>query len=306
MSGAMHRRGALAGLVSVGLTAAASAQQAAPVLQGFATPEAAAVALTEAIRRLDGKAVAAILGDRWREFIPTDDKDFGRDRPTYLAGWDEIHHVKVDGDKAIVEVGKTGWTLPVPIVKGGSEWRFDVAAGLDELAAREFGRNELGAIQTLMAIADAQRDYAAMDPMKTGSPVYARRLLASPGRMDGLYWPSAAGRPQSPLGVQVAHSQGDGLTPGAHYGYNYRLLYGQGPAARGGAHDYLVKDRLIGGFAAIAWPKRYGETGIMTFIMGYDGVVYQQDLGTETAQRAATILTFNPDKGWEKADMALP
>ena len=142
--------------------------------------------------------------------------------------------------------------------------------------------------------------------MKTGSPVYARRLNSLPGRKDGLYWPTAAGEPQSPLGELVASSQADGSAPGEQYGYNFRLLYGQGPAASGGAHDYIVNGRMIGGFAAIAWPVAYGKTGIKTFVMGYKGDVYEQDLGPQTAQHAASITSFNPDKGWEKADTALP
>jgi hypothetical protein len=194
----------------------------------------------------------------------------------------------------------------MPIVKDGADWRFDSVAGFDEMIARELGRNEFGAIQTLLAIGDAERDYAVMDPMKTGGTAYARRLLSSAGKMDGLYWPTAPGQPQSPLGADVAHSQPDGKFPGDHYGYNFRLLYAQGAAAPGGARDYIIKGRMIGGFGAIAWPVRYGETGIMTFIMGHDGVVYQQDLGPGTAQKAAAIIAFNPDKGWEKADMTPP
>ena len=211
-----------------------------------------------------------------------------------------------NGTKAMVEVGTSAWTLPIPIVKDGNEWRFDPVAGFNEMAERELGRNELGAIQTLLAIGDAEREYAELDPMKTGNPVYARRLLSSLGKKDGLYWPSAPGQPQSPLGEEVAYSQPDGKFPGGYYGYNFRLLYGQGSAAAGGARDYIVNGRMIGGFGAIAWPARYGESGIMTFIMGYDGIVYQQDLGPQTAQRAAGIVTFNPDKGWQKADLTPP
>ncbi len=139
-----------------------------------------------------------------------------------------------------------------------------------------------------------------LDPMKTGSTAYARHLLSSPGKKDGLYWPSGRGEPKSPLGARVAHSQPDGKLPGAHYGYNFRLLYGQGPAAPGGAREYIVRGRMIGGFGVIAWPVRYGETGIMTFIMGPDGIVYQQDLGPNTAQLAASSVAFNPDKGWKR------
>jgi hypothetical protein len=314
----------LAAALTLALTTASSAQPAASVtpnsaaaatdavgkLQAFPTPEAAADALTGAARRDDDKEIEAILGGPWDVLLPTMNDGYRRDRATYLAAWDKQHRIIIDpasnGTKAIVEVGDTTWTLPIPIVKDGNDWRFDPLAGFDEMVDRELGRNEFGAIQTLLAIGDAEREYAELDPMKTGSPVYARRLLSSPGRKDGLYWPSAPGQPESPLGAEVAHSQPDGKFPGDHYGYNFRLLYGQGPAAPGGARDYIVKDRMIGGYGAVAWPVRYGETGIMTFITGHDGIVYQQDLGPQTAERAAAIVTFNPDKGWQKADLTPP
>ena len=306
MSNSILRRGLLAQVFVAGLGAAAAAQQAAK-LQGFPTAEAAAAALTEAVRRSDNKALAAMLGGDWTDFVQSAKDVSDRGRVHYLAAWDENHVVTVtDGTKATVAVGKDGWTLPIPIVKDGAEWRFDIAAGYKEIQARQFGYDELGAIQTLLAIVDAQFEYVELDPMKTGWPQYARRLLSSPGRKDGLYWPSAPGEPLSPLGAQVANAQADGSAPGGHYGYNFRLLHAQGPAAPGGAHDYLVNDRMIGGFAAMAWPVRYGDTGVMTFIVSFHGVVYQQDLGEDTAQRATSIAAFNPDKGWEKADTAPP
>jgi hypothetical protein len=141
-----------------------------------------------------------------------------------------------------------------------------------------------------------------MDPMKTGSSVYARRLKSLPGKKDGLYWPAKPGEPESPLGELVANAQDDGIAPGGHYGYNFRLLYAQGPAAPGGALNYLVNGRMLS-FAAIAWPGHYGETGIMTFMVNHDGVLYQRDLGPETRLLAPAIASFNPEKGWEKADV---
>ena len=301
MSGTVLRRGLLAPVFLTALAGRAVAQRAGKT-QGFATPDAAATALTEAVRKDDDKAIAAMLGEWWRVFVPNRERDFGRERARYLAAWDDSHKVTIDGDKAIVEVGKTGWTLPIPLVKDGAEWRFDSEAGIDELGAREIGRDELGAIQTLLAIVDAQREYAAMDPMKTGSPVYARRLKSLPGKKDGLYWPPAPGEPESPLGELVANAQDDGIAPGGHYGYNFHLLYAQGPAALGGVRDYLVNGRMLS-FAAIAWPGHYGETGIMTFMVNYDGVVYQRDLGPETRLLAPATASFNPEKGWEKADV---
>ena len=306
----MIRRGLVASLLMLGLAAGALAQSSVGTLQGFPTPEAAADALTDAMRRGDDKAMEAILGAPGRVLMPLKNDSFKRDLATYLAAWDKQHKVTIDpksnGARAIVEVGTSGWTLPIPIVKDGSDWRFDPVAGFNEMAERRLGRNELGAIQTLLAIGDAERDYAVMDPMKTGATAYARRLLSSPGKKDGLYWPTTPGQPASPLGEHVAQSQIDGKFPGDQYGYNFRLLYSQGPAAPGGARDYIVKGRMIGGFAAIAWPARYGESGIMTFIVNHDGVVYEQDLGPNTAQRAASIVAFNPDKDWKKADLTPP
>ena len=301
----MFRRGLLAPALLLGAVASAAAQQPATT-QGFATADAAMDALVSALKRQDNKALAAILGPWWLDFIPTSDRNFERSKAAFLAAWTVDHKVIVQGDKAIVEVGTTGWTWPVPLKKDGAAWRFDAKAGAQEMVDREIGRNELGAIQTLLAIGDAQRDYAELNPMKASAPAYARRLLSSPGRMDGLYWPPAAGRPESPLGAQLAISQPDGTAPGGHYGYNYRLLYAQGPAAAGGARDYIVSGRMIGGFAAIAWPAIYGVTGIMTFMVGPDDVVWQQDFGPDTARRAASMTVFNPDQSWQKADMTPP
>jgi hypothetical protein len=305
MSGTMFRRGLLALAVFVGLAGGAVAQQA-PKLQGFPTAEAAANAFTDAVRKGDQKTLGALLGPQWGEFVPATSEQRQERRKAYLAAWDESHEVKVSGDKATIMAGKAGWTLPIPLVKDGAEWRFDPVAGWREMRLRQIGHDEAAVVQTMLAIVDAQRDYAAMDPMKTGSPVYARRLLSSPGRKDGLYWEAKPGEPQSPLGPAVARAQVDGNAPDGHYGYHFRLLYGQGPAAPGGARDYIVKGRMIGGFGAIAWPVRYGVTGVMTFIVDYKGEVYQQDLGPETAQRAGMINIFNPDKGWVKADMTPP
>ena len=304
MSGSYLRRGLLALVLLAGFAVTAVAQ---PKLQAFPTADAAAAAFTDAVRAKNVKALAAMLGAGWDKFVPADADERDRRRTEYLAAWDESHKVTVtDGTKAVIEAGKAGWTLPIPIVKSGAEWHFDLEAGRAEMRARLIGRDELAVIQTMLAIADAQRDYAALDPMNTGAPAYARRLLSSPGKKDGLRWEAPAGQPPSPLGPAVAKAQAGSSTPDGHYGYNFRLLYAQGPAAPGGARDYIINGRMIGGFAAIAWPVRYGETGVMTFIVSQSGDVYQRDLGPETAQRAAAMVTFNPDKDWTKADMTPP
>ena len=284
--------------------APASAQTQAPALQGFPTPDAAAEALTEAIRKQDDKAIGRILGVDWHDLIPGSDWQDDELREQFLKAWDENHRIiQETPDKALVGAGTTGWISPIPIVKQGNEWRFDVDAGRIELAARLIGRNELAVIQTLLAIVDAQHDYAALDPMKLGVPVYARRLMSSPGLKNGLYWEARPGEPPSPLGPLLAKAQPGEVERDGYYGYRFRLLYSQGPDAPGGARDYLVRDRMMGGFAVIAWPVRYGETGVSTFMVSNDGDVYEKNLGEDTAKQAAAITVFNPDKSWEKADM---
>ena len=285
---------------------AATAQ--APAQRSFATPELGADTLTKALRDNDDKTVAAILGANWRDFVPGTRAEEDRQRASFLKSWDEGHKIVLNdkGDRALVQIGKTGYVMPIPLVKEAAGWHFDGKAGRAEIQARYIGRNELTAVQTLLAIGDAERDYAAQDPMKTGSPVFARRLLSSPGNKDGLYWPTRPGEPESPLRALVAHAQVDVKEGGGYFGYHYRLLYGQGPDAPGGAYPYLVNGRMIGGFAAIAWPVKYGDTGVMTFIVSHSGQVYEQDLGPDTAQRAGNIAVFNPDSKWQKSDMTPP
>ena len=322
MSTTFMRRGLLAliclACLSLGATAqtppgptptpqTSQANKPAPQLRSFPTPETAAETITEALRKDDDKTIKAILGAGWRDLIPGTKEDEDETRTKYLAAWDEGHKIVLSGDdKAQVEVGKTGFLMAIPIVKQDGVWRFDVEAGQQEIEARFIGRNEYRAIQTLLAIVDAQRDYAAMDPMKIGAPTYARRLLSSPGKKDGLYWETQPGEPDSPLGPLVAKAQQGAKEGEGYYGYHYRLLYGQGPDAPGGAYSYRVNGRMVGGFAVIAWPVTYGDTGVMTFIVSHNSDVYEQDLGPNTAQKAGNISVFNPDKDWQKADMTPP
>lgn len=310
MIGRRARRLLLALSLVVGLAAgvvtSATAQQAK--LQSFPTASAAADALTEAIQKDDSKTIDAILGPGWFDSVVGDPDDHDKLREKFLAAWQASHKVVVEGDRATVEVGTTGWVSPIPIVKEGAEWRYDVVAGRKEIVARRIGRDELSVIQSLLAIVDAQHEYAAVDPMKTGTPVYARRLLSTPGTKNGLYWETAPGEPESPLGPALATAQslGQGGSGHGYYGYRFRLLYAQGPDAQGGAYDYLVDNRMIGGFAVIAWPVKYDDTGVMTFIVNQGGTVYERDLGPDTEAKAAAIMVFNPDKEWDKADTTPP
>jgi hypothetical protein len=260
--------------------------------QTFPSPDAAAQAFVDAVKRGDDGP--------WRALLPPPSEDDEEIRERFLEAWAESHKIVPDGDaRAMIEVGTKGWTLPIPLVRDGTVWRFDLEAGRAEIKARAIGRNELSTVQTLLALVDAQLDYATLDPMKTGRVQYARRLLSSPGRKDGLYWPTAPGEPQSPIGPELANAQ---VASGIYNGYRYRLLYFQGPAAPGGAREYLINGRMLG-FAIIAWPAEYGETGVSTFITSHDGVVYERDFGPDTQTQATNMTAFNPDKDWEKADM---
>jgi hypothetical protein len=315
----LKKSGALALLLAVGLFTAAQAQAPIPTpaqpqaqtqadkQRRFATAEEAANALTEAIRKDDNAAVQAILGTGWRDLIPGNTEHEDDLRKRFIEAWDQAHKVITEGaDKAFIEAGTTGWISPLPLIKDARGWYYDVEAGRKEIIAREIGRDEYTVIQTLLAIVDAQRDYVSMDPMKTGVPTYARRLLSSPGQKNGLYWEAKPGQPESPLGELVAKAQ-PGDAPGeGYFGYRFRMLYGQGQDAPGGAYSYLVNDRMIGGFAVIAWPVTYGETGVSTFMVSQSGDVYEKDLGPDTPTAAAAITVFNPDKTWDKADMTPP
>lgn len=273
-----------------------------PGQQAYQSPQAAFDTLVDAVRRVDTGQMQKLFGNNYREIVPVDPDDGDEARKKFLAACDKGRKINTEGDaKAILEVGDTGWRFPIPLVKRADGWRFDMAAGKEQMKHRQIGRNELAVIQVLLAIVDAQKDYFAANPMKTDPPQYARRLLSSPGKKDGLFWAQKQGDPESPLGELVAHAQAGGASQG-YYGYNYRLLYAQGPNAPGGAYDYLVKDKMIGGYAIIAWPVRYGETGIKTFMVNHDGVVYEMDFGANTANAVAQIRSFDPDKSWEKSD----
>jgi hypothetical protein len=276
-------------------TPAALAQQ-----KTFASPEAAMNAFGEAIATTDDAAVKALLGADYRKFIPPAGAEV---RYRFLAAWAKSHAIKPDGEgRALVAVGNDGWTLPIPLVKTAQGWQFDTRAGAEEMRLRRIGRNELAVMQVMLAIYDAEKEYGRADRNGDGVLQYAARFASSPGKRDGLYWPTKSGEAPSPLGpaVAAARAAGGGEEAG-YYGYRYKLLTGQGKNAPGGAFDYFAGGRMIGGFAAVAWPVRYGDTGVMTFTVSHDGVVYEKDLGPDTAARAAAMTRFDPDSTWQKA-----
>jgi hypothetical protein len=212
--------------------------------------------------------------------------------------YDAKHQINTPAaGKAVLAVGDEGWTLPIPLTQDGSVWRFDMDAAANEIAIRRIGRNELDVIQTALAYYDAQKDYASKDRNGDGLLEYAQKIVSTDGQKDGLYWPDDGTDP-SPLGPLLAERSPDDPP---YHGYRYRILTAQGPHARGGQKDYVIGGRMTGGFALIAWPAVYGDTGIISFIVNHDGKVYQKDLGDNTETAAAAITVFDPDDTWTEA-----
>jgi hypothetical protein len=273
---------------------AAFAQQRA-----FSSPEAAMNAFGDAMATSDEDALKTLLGADFRTFIPPVGAEA---RYHFLAAWAKSHAIKPEGDaKAVIAVGDDGWTMPIPIVKTAAGWRFDTRAGADEIRIRRIGHNERSVIEVMLAIFDAQKEYATKDRNGDGVLEYTAKFMSSRGKQDGLYWPTKAGEPESPLGPAVAAARAAGGSRATgYYGYRYKILAAQGTNAPGGAFDYMVRGRMIGGFAAVAWPDKYGDTGVMTFIVSYDGVVYEKDLGPRTAALASAMTRFDPDSTWRK------
>jgi hypothetical protein len=265
--------------------------------QAYASADAAAQAFHDAISRNDSEALRKVLGANWKRFVPTD--DIGRNElQAFLGAWDKAHKIVPAGqDKAALAVGDGGWTLPIPLVMKGGSWRFDPQAGADEMRTRRIGRNELAAMQAVLAYFDAQKEYALRDRDGDGVLSYARKFASAPGQRDGLYWPEDA-QGQSPLGPRFG-----GVKPGEGYhGYHFKILGAQGKDAPGGAYDYVIGNRMRAGFALVAWPIQYGETGVTSFMINHDGVLYQKDLGPGSAKIAREMKTFNPDASWTKVN----
>lgn len=288
---------------------APKASTTAPTAQRtFSSPDEAAKALVDAVRAADANALLAVVGPASKIWLFSGDAVADReDGKRFLAAYDRKHAITRDGDaKATLAVGEDDWPFPAPMVKKGSKWAFDSAAGREEILNRRVGRNELDTIQTLFAIVDAQRMYAATDPDRNGIANYATYFMSTPGKKDGLYWETKAGEPESPLGPLVGAASAKGYAKGTqgkpqpYNGYYFRLIFGQGKNAPGGAYDYRVKGRLFGGFAVVAYPATYGVSGVKTFIVNHDGVVYEKDLGAATASLASAMMLYNPDKTWEK------
>jgi hypothetical protein len=273
----------------------------------FAAPEEAVAGLVSAMRSNNRKLMHDILGGEADRYIQS--KDSALDdaaRTKFLAAYDETSRIEAKGHAlAILHVGKDEWPLPFPLVKQGGKWHFDTQTGIQEWQDRRIGANELSAIQISLAYVDAQREYVLKDRNQDGLLDYAQHIVSSDGLHDGLYWPKVEGKPVSPMGPvfatasKAAHGANK-LESKPYHGYFFRILTAQGKSAPGGMLDYMVKGKLIGGFALIGYPAHYGESGIKTFIVNHDGKVYSKDLGPQTELVAEAVSLYDPDASWQR------
>jgi hypothetical protein len=307
--GAILRQRSNAILAAALIAAAASpVALAADKQKTFGSPEEAVKALVTATTAGDVKALESILGPGSANLVRSGDAVADRTgRERFAKAYAEANKIGREGDaKAVLLVGKDEWPMPIPLVKDAAGWRFDTKQGKEEILNRRVGRNELSAVQAMLAYVDAQREYYLRNPRGDKLLHYAQKFGSAPGKRDGLYFPTKAGEPPSPLGPLFATAKAQGYTkdgddlPDPYHGYRYRILKRQGQDAPGGAYDYVVQGSMIGGFALIAWPASYGSSGVMTFIVNHDGVVYEKDLGPGTATAVGKITRFNPDKTWKR------
>jgi hypothetical protein len=294
--------------MSILLLTGIAAGCASPAQKQFKSPQDAAAALVGALETNNTPELKKIFGPDSDSLISSGDPVADHaERQRFLAEYEQKHAVVPgEGDAMVIEVGDKDWPMPIPIVKQKNAWVFDTAAGKDEIICRRIGRNELATIQVCLAIVDAEQEYALRDPNGSGVHEYAQKFFSDPGKKDGLYWQTTEGEPPSPLGQLVASAAEEGYThnanPAPYHGYRFGLLKSQGASAPGGAVDYVLNGKMIGGFAALAFPAEYGSSGIMTFIVDHDGVVFQKDLGPDTEKAAEAMKSFDPDSTWTKVN----
>lgn len=311
--------GTLLAVLSIGTFCAASvlaAPRKAPKQELFATPDAALQALVKAVKGGDQRKLDAIFGPEREQLMSGDPVADANALKEFSADLDEYATLeKVNDSTYTLIVGKEHWPSPIPIVKEGRKWRFDTAAGVEEISNRRVGENELSTIATCRAYVVAQWEYytEAKDASKDGLAVYAQKFISTPGERDGLYWEAAEGGQPSPMGSLVAQAREEGYPLGMakssdapkrspYHGYFFRILKAQGPHAPGGKFSYVINDNMIAGYALIAYPAKWGSSGVMTFIVNQQGRVYQQNLGPETAGLAAAITEYDPGPGWKMVD----
>ena len=292
-------------IIFIGIQADAAVKQ-----KGFATPDEAVKAFAAAMESNDEKELLSIFGTAAKELISSGDPVSDKQRrEMFISDYNRKNKLVQEGSRMVLNVGEKDWPFPVPLVKKGDQWFFDTKAGKEEILNRRIGENELSTVQTLLAIVDAQREYAMNDRDNDGLLEYAEKFGSDPGRKNGLYWKTNPGEEPSPLGELVADARAEGYGrtglkqgPIPFHGYYFRILKKQGKHAAGGAFDYVVKNNMIGGFAVVAYPAAYGSSGVMTFVVNHEGVVYEKDLGKNTAKTAKEMNSFDPDQTWKKAE----
>lgn len=298
-----------AALLALPLLAAAPAD--AP--QHFAAPDAAVAALVDAVRLNDVEKFKALFGEAGLKDVSTGDPVANQAmEQKFIAAFDAKHVINAKNDHAILSIGPDDWPFPIPLRHDAQGWSFDVAAGREEILDRRVGANELYVQQVVLAYVDAQNEYAQGLHDGRKLHVYAQRLMSTPGKQDGLFWPTEGGQPPSPMGALVADARGEGYHVGEdaeaqpYHGYFFRILKAQGPHAPGGAYDYVANGQMIGGFGLVAWPARWGNSGVMTFMVNQDGNIYEKNLGPETAALARSLTRFDPDSTWRNIGAPAP
>jgi hypothetical protein len=297
----------LVALLATGGVSAWAADKVAAA-KTFPSPKDAVEALLGAVTREDAAAAMQILGPEGKEIVFSGDPtaDRGVRKMFVEAAQQQTVLVPMSKTVTFVEVGPDGWPFPIPLVKGAKGWFFDTAAGKEEILARRIGRNELRVMALCRGFVTAELDYARTSANGSAGP-YAQKLLSTEGTRDGLYWPAKDGEPQSPLGPLAAEAarEGYGAPPTAgggprpFHGYFFKILTAQGEHAPGGARSYLVDGKMTGGFALVAWPAEYRASGIVTFLVNQNGIVFEKDLGAKTAELASAMSTYDPDTSWK-------
>ena len=279
--------------------------------KSFKSPEEAVRALVGAVKGNDTKELLMIFGPAGKELIFSGDEVADKAwRDRFVKAYEEMNKLVSENDKKIIlHVGNGEWPYPIPVVKEGENWFFDTKAGKEEILNRRIGRNELNAIQVCLAYVDAQREYILEDRDENKLLEYAQKFVSKKGQKNGLYWEVKEGEEQSPLGPLIAKAAVEGYTGkwplgrrNPYHGYHYKILKAQGKNAPGGEYDYLVNGKMIGGFALVGYPAEYGDSGVMTFIVNQDGVVYQSNLGKDTEKIATAMKKFDPDETWKKVE----
>ncbi len=275
-----------------------------PGQETFATPGQAGAALIAATRANDRQRLLAIFGADGARLIDSGDPVSDREaRNRFVAAYDIDHRIEsANHGRATLVVGTQQWPFPIPLIRATAGWFFDTDAGEQEILDRRIGRNERRVIDVCRAFVEAENEYADRHPSGFGHREYAQHFMSRPGTRDGLYWPVSVGEPESPLGPLMAEARAEGYTTGkgkAYHGYFYKILKAQGPNAPGGARNYIQDGRMTAGFALVAFPARYGDSGVMTFIVNQDGIVYQKDLGPDTGTVARAMIRFDPDASWK-------